>query len=314
MKFSHTVKLVLTNFSNVWKLLLYYTICTVIGVLALYVVVNPIAEVLSEARVFEDLMAFFNAIFKEPAGVVKSFDDILITIEQVISVNSADLMLNYIFTILLVFVILPFMFGLSDLAIGEVLYGYMTSQTPYSFTGSYFRKFGKSVKYSLAKLPTHIVQEVIGILLLIGGVKLFVMGSWYGILLGLLVFVVDIIFYVFKVTIFTCWMPAIAVNNTGIYKSMGIGIKAVFRNFFSTFSNALILVLCAVVVNFFFAVFTFVVGLVVTLPLTIYAFMVYGMVAYFSNQGMRFYVYPDMFVTPKRIKEQETIKRLRFHI
>ncbi len=314
MKFSNTTKLVLTNFSNVWKLLLYYIICTCVGFFALYAAVKPVWVKLADARVFADLQLWFNAIFSQPTQVVTSFHDILITIWQVITVNAPAFVWNYIFTVALLFVILPFLYNLADLAIGEVLYGYMTSQTTYSFTGSFFRKLGKSVLYSLARLPFEIVAKVLFIAMCYGVVKLWATGTILNIFFGVLVLMLALIVLTFKVTTFTCWMPAIAVNDTGIFKSMRVGFLAVFRNFFSTFSNAVVLVLCALVVNFFFGVFTFTIGLVVTLPLTMYAFIVYGMVSYFSNQGMRFYVYPDMFVTPKRIKEQETISRLKFYI
>lgn len=314
MKFSNTTKLVLTNFSNVWKLLLYYTICTVLGFFALYALVKPIWLKLDDARVFAELEIWFNALFSKPEGIVTSLNDILITIGQVLGANADTLLLNYIFTLALIFIILPFMYSLSDLAVGEVLYGYMTSQTPYSFTGSYFRKFGKSVLYSLAKLPFEVVSKLVLVLLLVGVIKIWALGGILYVFLGGIVFLATLVYVAFKVTMFTCWMPAIAVNDIGVYKAMRMGFATVFRNFWSTFSNAIVLVFCALVVNFFFAVFTFTVGLIITLPLTLYAFIVYGMVAYFSNQGMRFYVYPDMFVTPKRIKEQETITKLKFHI
>lgn len=314
MKFSNTAKLVLTNFSNVWKLLVYYTICTCLGVFALYATVKPIWMKLADARVFEELQLWYNALFSQPTQIVASLNDILNTIWSVLTVNAHILVWNYVITLALIFVILPFMYNLADLAVGEVLYGYMTSQTTYSFTGSYFRKFGKSILYSLARLPFEIVAKVLFITILYGIIKLWAVGNIANVFFGALLVMLIIVVLTFKVTIFTCWMPAIAVNDTGVYKSMKAGFYAVFRNFFSTFSNALALVLCSLVVNFLFGVFTFTVGLVVTIPLTMYAFIVYGMVAYFSNQGMRFYVYPDMFVTPKRIKEQETIARLKFHI
>ena len=314
MKFSNTVKLVLTNFSNVWKLLLYYIICIALGVLLLYPIVVPIIDKLAEARVFEELQLLFNGIFSQPTGFIKSFDNILITIGQVIAVNANTLMLNYVLTLVLSFVIIPFLCNLAELAVGEVLYGYMTSQTPYGFVGSYFRNFGKSVLYSLTKLPFQIVFNIISYFAIIGIIKLFAMVEFLYVFLGVLLFLLYILLYTFKATVFSCWMPAIAVNDCSTYKAMIKGWATVFKNFFSTYSNALSIILCALVVNFLFGAFTFTTSLIITLPLTVYAMIVYGMVVYFSNQGMRFYVYPDMFVTPKRIKEQETIKKLKFYI
>lgn len=314
MKFNNTVRLVLTNFSNVWKLLLYYIICVVISTLLLYPVVSPIFVKLSEARVFVELQTLFNGIFSQPTGFIKAFYDILITIGQVLAVNANTLLFNYILTFVLLYLILPFMFGLAELAVGEVLYGYMTSQTTYSFTGAYFRNFGKSCVYSLAKLPTRVVLNLIFSFAIYGIIRLLALGNIVYTLLGVLIFLACLVLYSFVITVFTCWMPALAVNGGSVYKAMFKGWRAVFRNFFSTFSNALAIVMCALVINFLFGVFTFTTALIVTLPLTVYSVTVYGMVAYFSNQGMRFYVYPDMFVTPKKIKEQETIKKLKFYI
>ena len=38
------------------------------------------------------------------------------------------------------------------------------------------------------------------------------------------------------------------------------------------------------------------------------------MVSYFSSCGMRFYVYPDMFISPKKFEEQDKVKKVKYII
>jgi len=35
------------------------------------------------------------------------------------------------------------------------------------------------------------------------------------------------------------------------------------------------------------------------------------MVSYFTSQGMRFYVYPDLFVSPKHFEEQDKLRKIK---
>ena len=67
----------------------------------------------------------------------------------------------------------------------------------------------------------------------------------------------------------------------------------------------------SVVVNLLCAVFTLASALIVTIPATAFLFVVFQMVSFFSTQGMRFYVYPDMFISPKRFEEQDNIEKIK---
>lgn len=314
MMFRNTVRLVLTNFSNVWKLLLYYIITTIVLVGILYPIVNPVFVKLSQANVFSDIQALFNAIFSEPNNIVKSANQILVTIGQVLKVNANIFMANYILFGFIVVIVAPFMYGLGELAINEVLYGFMTSQTQYGFTASFIKKIGKSSLLQLAKMLFIIPLNVIIVFAFYGIVKLCATGLIVNIFLSILILIATFAFIAFKNSLFGLWAPCMAVHNVGPYKSLCLAIRSLFHNFWSVFSTAITLLVVSIAANFIFGVFTFTAGFVITLPLSIFALYVFNMVAYFSNQGMRFYVYPDMFITPKKIKEQETIKKLKFYL
>lgn len=313
MIFRNTIRLLLTNFSNVWKMLLYYIICIAITFGVCWIVATPIVEELSQAKVFEDLGNFFNSFFASPQGSVKGINDIINNAWQVIA-NNAQLKFNYIFFIVWLFVVFPFTLDLAQLALGEVLYGYMTSQVKYGFTGRFIKNIGKSCIYSLVRYFFMLVLNIIQFSLVVGIIKVASFGGILYLLLALLLLTLLICFVALKYTLVSCWMPSIAVLNCNVFMALKKNFKCVFKKFFNIFSNYLTLTITAVALNFMFCVFTFGVSLFVTLPLTAFVYVIFQMVSYFSSNGMRFYVYPDMFISPKRFEEQDSIKKIKYII
>ena len=313
MIFRNTVRLLLTNFSNVWKALLYYLICIVLTFAVCWTIASPIIAKLTEANVFSNFINLLNSFFSSPKGVVYSLDEIINTAWNVLTTN-IQFRFNYIFLIVWVVLVFPFTLDLAQLAFGEVLYGYMTSQVKYSFSGRYIKNIGKSCVYALVRYFVLLVFNVFAFALVVGVIKIATMGSILHLFLALVMLSFLVCFVTFKHAIFSCWMPAIAVLNCNPFKALKYNFKCVFRKFFSIYSNYLTLVITAIAINVMFCVFTLSISLIVTLPLTAFVFVIFQMVSYFSSQGMRFYVYPDMFITPKKIKEQETIKKLKFYL
>lgn len=313
MIFRNTVRLLLTNFSNVWKVLLYYLICFVITFGVCWGIASPIIDKLEEAKVFENFINLLNSFFSKPQGIVYSFNDILDTAWDVI-VSNIQFRFNYIFLIVWVVFVFPFTLDLAQLALGEVLYGFMTSQVKYGFTGRYIKCIGKSCVFSFFKYIVMFLFNFITFASFVGIIKMCTLGSAFYILLGILLLNVFLGLVALKYTLFSCWMPAMAVLDCNVFKALKQNFKSVFRKFLSIYSNCIALILTAVVLNLIFCVFTLSVSLIITMPLTAFVFVIFQMVSYFSSQGMRFYVYPDLFIVPKRFEEEDTVKKMKYLI
>ncbi len=312
MMFRNSVRLLLTNFSNVWKLLVYYIICTVFTVLICVPILSPIVGKLSEANVFGDFWALANSMFYNPGDIAYTINDVINNFISVISSNASQFLVNYILFGFVIFFVAPFIYGLGSLPMGDVLYGFMTSQVRYTFTGSYIRNLGKSSLYCLTKNLFILPLNLIIVAVAYGILKLATMNSIGYVFLAVLVFAMFLMLIALKVSLFNCWMPGMAVLNVGPFKALKISFKSVFRKFGSIYSTAILFALLAVGVSFCLGVFTFLIALIVILPLIVFTFIVFQMVAYFTSQGMRFYVYPDMFISPKKFEERDTIKKIRF--
>jgi hypothetical protein len=272
---------------------------------------EPIVNQLTQAHIFEDLLAVVNNFFSSnPTATTYNLSEILNSAWTIIITN-IQFKFNFIFLLAWLVLVLPYLLDLCQIAMGEVLYGYMTSQVKYSFTGMMIKNLGKSAVFSLCRFVVELPLTAVNLGLFVLSVSLAVTGSLTNILLAIGVLALLLVAVSFKQTLFACWMPAIAVLEVGPFCALKRNFKAVFTHFFAIYSNILLLCVLAVVVNILCSVFTAFVSLIITLPLTVFAFAVFQMVIYFTSQGMRFYVYPDNFVSPKHFEEQDNIRRVR---
>lgn len=313
MIFRNTIRLLLSNFSSVWKVLLYYVICILLTVGICWSFASPILAKLIDNNVFDNLFEGFLGFYNNPIEAVTSINLTATKIGKIL-LNSIEFRFSIVFLIIWLGFVFPCMLDVVTLAVGEVLYGFMTSQVKFSFTGRFIKNIGKSSIYVMLKYAVLLLMNLMIGGLLIGVMKLVLLRNALYIFLALMVLVFILGFIAFKNTLFSCWLPAISVLDCKVPKAIKQNFKCVFRNFFNIYSNCLTLILTLFVINAIFCVFTFGISLIITLPLSAVVFIIFQMVSYFSTQGMRFYVYQDVFISPKRMEEQDKFKKLKFLI
>ena len=313
MIFRNTFRLLLSNFSNVWKMLVYYCICVALTFCVCGVLIHPIIVKLSEANVFQDFAEAVNGLFSAtPTTTAISLQEVGRVALSILL--SKELVANFIILCFWLAIVFPFTLDLAQLPMGEVLYGYMSSQTKYGFTGRFIKTIGKSAEYSIIRIFMTLLFNVC----ILGLTYLIVKIATYGnpLYLGLDILLLAVMFVVIalKYSLFSCWMPAISVLDMGVFEALRQNFRCISRRFGSIFSNCLLLVMSAFVFNLIFGVFSFTVSFVISLPLTAFVFVVFQMVSFFSVQGMRFYVYPDLFISPKTFEESLSVDDSKYII
>lgn len=312
MIFRNTFRLLFSNFSNVWKLLVYYLICIVLTFLVCGALALPIIEKLNQANVFSDFLAIVNNFFNNaPSNTALNLEGVWENFLQVINSNP-QFTFNYVFLAIWLLFVFPFTLDLAQLPMGEVLYGYMTSQTKYSFTGRFIKTLKKSLLYSLVRFFVLLVFNVGIFTFIFLIIKLATMGNILYLMLDIALLACLLIVIAFKYTLFSCWMPAISVFDSNVFVALGQNFVVAFRKFGSIFSTSILLVILALVFNLIFGVFSFTVSFIVTIPITVFVFAIFQMVSFFSSQGMKFYVYPDMVISSKTFEEQMTIENTKY--
>lgn len=169
--FKNTIKLLINNFSLVWKILLY-KIIVFMCVLGLTIIVSlPIISALIRENFFVDLQSalqglFFNvnlgSIFVTVSDTVVKFWTIL---------SDANLITLTTVVGIILIIVYYFVNGLYHLAVVENVHGYMGSMIKYGFMNAYISNFGKSINLQLSQIVIGLLLDVS---ILIGGVLIYV--------------------------------------------------------------------------------------------------------------------------------------------
>lgn len=314
MVFRNTFRLLFSNFSNVWKVLVYYCICVVLTFCVCGALIHPIITRFLEADIFKNFAEAVNGMFSTaPKVTAISLKEVCSSALTIVT-SSNQLFTNaIIFCVWLAFVF-PFMLDLAQLPMGEVLYGYMSSQTKYGFTSRFIKTLGKSALYSITRIFVTLIFNACTLCIMYFMLKFATLGNLLFAFFD--IFLLSILFIVvsIKYSLFSCWMPAISVLDMGVAEALKQNFRCISKHFGSIFSNCLLLVLIAFVFNLICGVFSFTASFIVTLPLTAFVFVIFQMVCFFSVQGMRFYVYPDLFISPKTFEESLSVEDVKYII
>ncbi|MDD4815756.1 MAG: hypothetical protein PHQ62_01280 [Clostridia bacterium] len=309
MMFKNSIKLLMSNFSSVWKLLLYKTIVIAIVTGLFCATLSYLNSLTNITQLTNNILTFLTScnFSTTPIEILSNLFNVFQTIYFVSLEMISTMPLIFAYLLILLFVILPFLWHLSDVGISETLYGYMSSQTKYGFSGAMVRKVNTASLYSL--LFTFLILPF-NALFLFGFINILYLSSVGGILLYFLPFLLimfSILYFSLRTTFLSGWIPAIIVYNCNPAKGFKKGLKALLRRFFRVWSTSIVIILAFMGFISFFGSF----GVVLALPVTCLLISIFGMVMFFESQGMRYYVDMDTILTPKKLEETDKINKLK---
>ena len=314
MMYKNAFKLVISNFHLVWKTLLYQIFVVLITIGLAFACSLPIINVISNAGIFKTIAGSFNE-FATNFNIYKLFSDLILSVEslfKVIAENINSLWLYIVLFLVIIVLVRTILRGFSNFASTGVLYNYLSSNIKVSYVANLTNNFFKNIKFQLAYL---IVELPINLLIVFCAYMLF---KWMLSLSGLILLapIVLIILLVLvislKQTIFSAWLPALITFNCSIFGALKKGIKAVFRRFYRSYSTAILILATLVILNVFCALCTFGASLLLTLPISSLTINIFGMVVFYSSQGMRFYVDSENVITTKKMEETDAFSKLKF--
>lgn len=307
--FKSTFKLLLNNFSMVWKILLYKLI-VFICVLGLTTVVSlPIINQLINQDFFGYVQTNMSNIFLNfnlnnlvdiGVGIVQNFWQI---------VTDANLIPLCIILGILAIVGYYFISGLYRLAVVDDMHEYMSSNLKLGFMNCYISNFGKSIKLQLIKLPTEFLLDVIFIasaVLIYYGLSKIALA-----IAPVVTMIYLLIIFTLKITLIAGIETSLIANNVGFIKAIKNNFKAIKRKFVSIFSNTLMLLTIILFLNMFALFFTFGATLIVTLPISSLLLIIFKNVVYYECTGMRYYNDNDTIMMPKKLEEQDKFSRVK---
>ena len=188
----------------------------------------------------------------------------------------------------------------------------MGSMNKHGFYASFRETFGRNIKAQLACFLVMFPLDVIYIGLFVLCLKLFSISFVMSIFAIILIIVGFALLISFKYSLFAGWIPTMCVMNYGVFKSLKTSVKNMFRIFPKVFSNAFGIVVTIVLSNVLIGTFTFMVGLILTVPASYLLYSIFGMVVTYEGQGMRYYIDVYNVITPKKKEISDKLKSMKY--
>lgn len=308
MKLSNSIKLAMANFSLFWKILVYKAFAIGIIVLLFLPIVNVLNVCLTEVGFYVALENFFSpSVFQDVIGLTSNLFVCVDTILSALGMLSGLSVVAFIYLLVLVGFIAPFILKLSDVPASETVYSYMSSLSRNSFTVNFIDGFGKSLGYSALKT---LLEIPFWIITLFGAYHIMYLTNLdfaMQILSPFLLFVFIVFMADVKITIFNGWASSIVVFSTCAGKAFKKGINAVKRKFLSTLSSFAVVTTIMLAVLYIFGAYS----LIVIAPLSSLIITVFGEVLFFESQGMNYYISPDRVIMPRKLEQADSIRKVK---
>ena len=317
MMFRNSIRLLFSNFSMVWKILLYQIITLLVTFSIATIFAMPLINILKTEGFLTVLQTEYSNIGMNfnVASILNSIYIVGQSFFNIIGNNISTTLLSFILVTFTIIFIGGFLFGLSRLAMAEVIHGYMSSHANYSFTGAYVRTFKKSVALQFAMLLVNVPINILIIYIIYKSLPLLVVSTGIiNFLAPFLIIIIATLLFSVNLTIFSGLIPAITIHNCSIFKGYKLGFIAVKRRFFKTLSTSFVIILVILSVNLFLFSLTSGASFVITLPSSIFLLAIFPMVMYYGSMGMRYYVDPETILSPKKLEEQDKISNTKFII
>lgn len=209
--------------------------------------------------------------------------------------------------LIVAFVFLPFFINIGRYAYLEMLDNYMSSHNEIGFFSALVKSLKKSVPFALCKI-LHLIVFITIVLFSLYGLSLISNEGFvnYGLIIVALLLLT--ILFTFNHILVLGWASASIVFGCNVLSAYKKGLKAVCRHFWSIFNTTFLINLVFWAISFMGGVYAF----LIMIPIGNCIFCLYDIVAFFTSQGMRFYISDTKIMTPKRLEEVDKISKTAF--
>lgn len=291
MSYRNSVKLLISNFSMVWKQLLYMLIVSLISFGIAYAIFIPTLNILSSSGVISEIGSIFETIYTAPKDFVSAVQTTVAHFSEVISNSFGSIWASILGTIFFAWFVFSMFRYISYYNVTSVMYMKMTSYVDVGYTRNLISNLKPAIRYAFARIvytiPFLLLKFLI-IMLYLRGAK-----SALSIILGMFLAVtILMLLSSIEISFFVGHAPAMVAKNGNIssFKAFFVGNKQVFKKYHRVLSNSIVISLTLLVTNIFLGVLTVGAALFITLPSSIVLKCIFDEAAYLGVNGERYYI------------------------
>lgn len=310
MKFRHTFHVFVDNFSVIYKQLLYRLIIlalfAAIGVTSLY----PFLKRLVASEALNNMVQgikqfidnFLDGNMGELAGISQKIKDAFHQIIEIMKNNTVGLV--WAGLLLLVIIIIEKWFtGLGNFTTSVLVNDKMALRANSPFVGTLIRNIKKAALYNLIYVPLSILYDLalgVGIFTVL---FFLVMKSGIGILVSIFIFTLMMIFSTsWKMTFTSDWLPALIRGKMSQRNAIKYTFSRKNKNTFNVLSNYIVMDILILGGNVAAFVFTFGVGLLISIPASFVVLICFELVNYYDREEIRYFADKNTIIKPEKEK------------
>ncbi len=303
-------KIFLRTSGVVWRLLPYILVCLLVVIGITVAACYPMISSLSEAGFFAQIFDLFSdSMFNVRLDqIFSAMADVLVSFGEIVAENIAGVVPLIVVAVLILGLGGSFLIGLSELAVADYLYHYMSSNTRISFGSCFIKNLGKSARLQLAKLLVVWPVDIIITAIFVASFLLFTVESAVvTILAPFIIVLLLVVLIAFRQSLFCLWSPCLITFNSSVFGALRESFSQLTKNFGVIFPRQLVMTVIYIAVNIAVCLFTASVGLLLTVPATVLFGAILAQVTLFTINGLRYYIDENQIVTPKKREDIEHI-------
>lgn len=316
MLYKNTFKLMFSNGHLIFKIMLYLLVAlAIIGGLS-FVVAIPIFNLLVNERFFMRIGEVYSDFIGtlDLKSLIMEIGTLAEKLIQILNENIATVFFSAFAVGLILFVLGKMVLNFYTLPSSIVVDYYMSSNVKQSMPSAFAQSFKKNILYQLASVVVLLPLNLGILYLLLFSLKLFKLGGAFIVVSPFIIIIGFTLLVALKNTIFCGWIPSLIVQNCGVFSALKDGFNVIKRRFSQTFANNIALVLTLIFLNVFGGVFTYGVGLIITIPVTILTINIFGLVAYYSANGQKYYLDAYNVMAPKTLEYTDKFNKQKYII
>ncbi len=295
MRFRNSLRLLMENFKQVYKLLLSKLVINLVAIALCSAFVLPelihIANSTEITALTENVKEFFSVVFTGSAAKLDEVKTALFgeggTLSQATSFL-ASISTEIAWTLVgcaLVYLLKRYAETVCHFTTGSVLNDKMSAYADTKFFTAFVANFGKATAYSAVYVPLVFLFDVA------------IVGVVWGILSVFPIFIAlflsmtaVVLLQSVKLTITSPWLSGMVIDDKGIGRAMRKDKSVARQQTWKCFSAYLISVYLVVVVNVVAAITTFGSALILTVPASYFFFICMQFVGYYAVRGKKYFV------------------------
>lgn len=294
MSLKHSLNILLSRFTIIFKMIVYFSVVVLLFVTiagsALAPTIRTVSAEIQETGIVENFREGLVKLTKGDPTFTESFEratDSFNHIGEIFTNNRSRVI--WAIVIVIIFVICAaYVMTLAYVSFSDIINHFMCSNSRFGFVSNYISNLKRSLLYGLMHLLTVSISN-----LLIGYLLLFLTGvllKAIGIICAPLILIIGVLLYSLKSTVFAGWLPAIVHDNKKVLPAFVHGIKNISERGSEAYLSFVMMHSLSLITVILFSFTTFGAGLIIAIPTVMMFHRTLELVLYYNANEYKYYV------------------------